>query len=55
MTDKDRVIFATDLIGQALSVLCRINYDNEKQSSNNIRGAAEMLRAAAQSLEDSRV
>lgn len=51
MQDKDRVIRATDNIGEALKVLCRINYDNANQAERNIRMASLMLHNAAKVLE----
>jgi hypothetical protein len=51
MTSKDRVIHATDRMADALKALCRINYDNERQTAANMVAAAAILRGAADALE----
>jgi hypothetical protein len=51
MTSKDRVIYATDRIADALQALCRVNYDNDKQAAYNISVALTALREATTTLE----
>ena len=43
MKTKDHVVAATDHIAEALKILCRVDYDNDKQAAHNLKAARRQL------------
>jgi CHAD domain-containing protein len=43
MKTMNYVVVATDGIAEVLKILCRVNYDNDKQAAHNLKAARRQL------------
>lgn len=54
MKTKDKIIQATDKLGEVLSILARVNVDNEKQKQHSIQSVCSKLIDVINLIKDER-